>query len=257
MNHVILIHGAWAGAWVWEALSPLLEKGGCHVHALDLPGNGHNDIPPDPVTFEDCVAYVEAELDRLPQPAFLVAHSGGGVIATQAAENRHAKVAGIVYVAGMMLPSGIGFAELTRQLVDHHPAAAGIGPHLIRNTRHRCSEVPAAAACDLFFQDVNEATAMAAARRLTPQPEQVRAGIAHWTPERFGALPRLYVEARQDRSVVLAAQRWMQQQVPGGDLVSLNTGHVPQLSEPDHLSEVLLSFFHRTKVSTTKGMPLA
>ena len=51
---------------------------------------------------------------------------------------------------------------------------------------------------------------MAAAQRFCSQPEGTRALVANWTAERFGRLPRLYVEATEDRSVVLAVQRKMQ-----------------------------------------------
>ncbi|MCU5781717.1 putative alkyl salicylate esterase [Alcanivorax balearicus MACL04] len=255
MNDVILIHGAWAGAWVWDALAPLLRRQGFRPHALNLPGNGHGTGTAEQADFADCVACVETALDQLDGPTFLVAHSGGGVIATQAAENRPDRIAGVAYVAGMMLPTGTGFADLTRHLVQRNPAAAGIGPHLIWDEARRYSEVPPASARDIFFQDVDDAPAWAAARQLTPQPEGVRAGVAHWTAERFGTLPRLYVEALHDRSVILAAQRWMQQQVPGAEVATLDTGHAPQLASPAELGEILGSFFRR--VSThDKACPL-
>ncbi|WVM91593.1 hypothetical protein ULG90_16525 [Halopseudomonas pachastrellae] len=53
--------------------------------------------------------------------------------------------------------------------------------------------------------------------------------VANWTAERFGRLPRLYLEATEDRSVVLAVQRKMQALVPGAQVVSLPCGHVPQV----------------------------
>lgn len=37
---VVPIHGAWAGAWVWQLLTPLLEEAGLEVVTIDLPGNG-------------------------------------------------------------------------------------------------------------------------------------------------------------------------------------------------------------------------
>ena len=46
---------------------------------------------------------------------------------------------------------------------------------------------------------------MQACARLSPQPEGGRAVSPRLTPERFGTVPRLYVEAKNDRSVVPAA----------------------------------------------------
>jgi len=66
--------------------------------------------------------------------------------------------------------------------------------------------------------------------------------IPTWSPERFGRLPRLYVEAKKDRSVVLPVQRRMQQLVPGAEVVSLDTGHVPQVAAPEAVASALAAF---------------
>ncbi len=239
---VILIHGAWAGSWVWDALLPLLRDGGLEPHLVDLPGNGRDDTPPEAVTLQLYVDTLRPVLANLPEPAMLVAHSGGGVIATQLAEAEPDRVRGVAFVAGMMLPSGMGFAQLTEPLREQDPAAAGIMPHLEWNANRSASRVPPEAARQIFFQDVPDEAAWAAARRLTPQPEGGRAVLPRWTAERFGRIPRLYVEALEDRSVVLAAQRRMQSLVPGAQVASLATGHAPQLSAPDALAGVLLPF---------------
>jgi pimeloyl-ACP methyl ester carboxylesterase len=45
-------------------------------------------------------------------PVSLIAHSGGGMTASQVAELAPDLVTGIVYVDGFMLPDGGSFAEL-------------------------------------------------------------------------------------------------------------------------------------------------
>jgi pimeloyl-ACP methyl ester carboxylesterase len=60
------------------------------------------------------------------------------------------------------------------------------------------------------------------------------------TTERFGRVPRTYVEALRDRSVVPAVQRRMQALVPGADRLAIDTGHAPQLAAPDRLAALLL-----------------
>jgi pimeloyl-ACP methyl ester carboxylesterase len=87
--------------------------------------------------------------------------------------------------------------------------------------------------------------AAAAAARLTPQPQSGRAVSPRLTAERFGTVPRLYVEATEDRSVILAVQRRMQALVPGAAVVSLPTGHAPQLSAPAALLAAILPFLEQ------------
>jgi pimeloyl-ACP methyl ester carboxylesterase len=240
---VVLIHGAWQGAWVWNHLIPLLEKSaGIKCVAVDLPGNGTDHTSPAEVSLELYVDHIGQLLKQFPGRASLVAHSGGGVVASAVAERFVERVSRIAYVAGMMLPSGMAFAELVAGLKDDHPNAAGIAPRLVWSDDRLTSSVPAQAALTYFFHDCPAAEAAAAAQRLTPQSERGHAVRARLTAARFGSVPRLYIEAESDRSVILACQRRMQALVPGAEVVTLPTGHAPQLAAPGLLAEVLLPF---------------
>jgi pimeloyl-ACP methyl ester carboxylesterase len=172
----------------------------------------------------------------------LIAHSGGGLTATACAERWPERVARIVYVAGMMLPSGTTFVDLTAQVSQTNPEASGINPHTIWSADRRVTRIPPEAAIAHFFNDCSTEDAQAAAARLTPQGEGGRAVTVHTTPERFGRVPRLYVEALDDRSVILPAQRLMQTLVPGAQIVSLPTGHAPQFSAPEALAAAIIPF---------------
>ena len=238
----VFIHGAWAGSWVWDALKLELEAAGHRVLALDMPGNPQHPAAPDAISMAGCMAHIASACAEIDGPLLLVGHSGGGVIVTQAAEMLAERVVGVAYLAGMMLPSGLGFAELSNSLLATNPEAAGIWPHLVWAEDRQSSEVPPEAVCEVFLQDLPRDQAMAAAQRFCSQPEGTRALVANWTAERFGRLPRLYVEATEDRSVVLAAQRKMQALVPGAQVVSLPCGHVPQVVQTAAVAEALLAF---------------
>ena len=66
--------------------------------------------------------------------------------------------------------------------------------------------------------------------------------IPSWTPAGAGTVPRLYIEALQDRSVPIGVQRTMQRLVPGAQIASIDTDHAPQLSAPETVIELLLNF---------------
>lgn len=242
---VLLIHGAWQGAWAWDAFVPPLAAAGLTTEALDLPGNGTTPAT-EPVSLDLYVRHVRAAMARIGRPVSLVAHSGGGLVASQVAEAEPDGVARIVYVTGMMLPDGMAFAELVRGTIADHPEAAGIGPHLVWSDDRRSSTVPEAAALAFFYHDCSAETGRSAARKLTPQPEDGRAVRPRLTAARFGRVPRLYVEATADRSVVPILQRRMQALVPGAAVVSLPTGHAPQLVAPRLLAEAITPFLTTT-----------
>jgi pimeloyl-ACP methyl ester carboxylesterase len=152
----------------------------------------------------------------------------------------------------MMLPDGMAFADLVAELRADHPDVIGIGPHLVWSDDGLTSRVPAPAALAYFFNDCADGDARAAAARLTPQPERGRDIRVGLTSERFGRVPRLYVEAEADRSIILPCQRRMQVLVPGADVVTLPTGHAPHLAAPGLLADALIPF-----LVDDRGTPLA
>jgi pimeloyl-ACP methyl ester carboxylesterase len=241
---VILIHGAWQGSWAWDRLLPALAEAGLDAEAVDLPGNGMDDTPPAEVSLDLYVAHVGDRIEAGEGPVAIVGHSGGGVIASQAAERFRERVVGLAYVAGMMLPDGGTFGEVVGDLADKDPAAAGIRPHLVWSDDRLTSMVPAEAAREIFYHDCDPNDAKAACAQLVPQPEGGRAISPRLTPERFGTVPRLYVEAHKDRSLVLAVQRRMQALVPGAQIATLDSGHAPQLAMPEKLAACVIPWLH-------------
>ena len=85
MARIVLVHGAFGGAWCWEPVISPLEGAGHTVEAFDLPGGGSDDTPVADVTLESCAARVGDVLGRRPEAAVLVGHSMGGIVITQAA----------------------------------------------------------------------------------------------------------------------------------------------------------------------------
>lgn len=238
---MLLIHGAWQGSWAWGAWLPELAARGWTYKAVDLPGNGANPsrdagLEVSLQTYVDALSEALAAFDG---PVVVVAHSGAGVPASQLAEALPERVACLVYIAGMMLPSGMGYAELVDASATEVPNAGGIAPYLQWNDEGSSTIVPPAAALEIFLHDCPAEAALQAAAKLTPQQESGRALLTTLSVERFGSVPRIYVEALRDRSVLLPLQRKMQALVPGAIVRSIDCGHVPQLARPAELAELV------------------
>ncbi len=92
MSTYVLVHGAWHGSWCWEKVVPLLEQAGHQVEALDLPGHGQDKTPIREITLAAYTNRVCETLDAQAEPVILVGHSLGGMVITQAAEERPAKI---------------------------------------------------------------------------------------------------------------------------------------------------------------------
>ena len=236
---LVMIHGAWQGSWAWAGLIPKLEAMGFRCHAVDMPGNGADATKPEDVSMAMYMAYLRGLLDGIDAPVIVLGHSSGGIIASQLGELEAGHVAGIIYIAGMMLPNGMKFAELVADYAKKDTAALGVVPHLDWSKDGETSTVKPGAARKIFYQDCSAAKAGAAAKLLKPHPQRGRDIAARLTKGRFGKIPRAYVEARLDQSVLHKMQRRMQKLVPGARRYSINTGHAPQLADPDGLARII------------------
>ncbi|MBM7457738.1 alpha/beta fold hydrolase [Rhodococcus coprophilus] len=252
MSHVVLVHGAWAGSWVWDTVTGPLLAAGHTPHALSLPGVGR--WSDGDVTLDDVAGHVAEYVDGLEGTVVVVGHSGGGIVATQVAEMMPDRVGGVAYVAGMMLPSGVDFGQLCDGLGLEPPV--GISKWLQATADGRGTVVPPEAAAAVFFHEADAVDAIEAARRLRPQLETARLMAPTWTADRFGSLPRLYIEAIRDRSVPLVAQREMQRLVPGATVVSLDADHAPQLSASAELAEALVEWCSTVRRAPAVGVGL-
>src|SRR3954447_5826138 len=96
---IVLVHGAWHGAWCWERLTPLLDGAGVPSVAVDLPGHGA-----DPGPFTDMhgdADRVRDVLDGIDGDVVLVGHSYGGIVITDI--GTHPNVRHLVYVAAFAI----------------------------------------------------------------------------------------------------------------------------------------------------------
>ncbi|MCR9073124.1 MAG: alpha/beta hydrolase [Alphaproteobacteria bacterium] len=95
---VLLVHGAYHGAWCWDRWLQRHAEGGRRVHALDL--RGHGGLEPDAAFVTagvaDMVQDVVLAIDAIEGRPVLVGHSLGGLIVTLAALQRD--IAGLLLV---------------------------------------------------------------------------------------------------------------------------------------------------------------
>jgi pimeloyl-ACP methyl ester carboxylesterase len=235
----ILIHGAWQGAWAWETIVPRLEVMGHDAIAVDLPGNGHNPMPPAEVNLERYAAHVVDIIDATAGPIIMVGHSMGGTAAAQACELRPDRIALAIFLAAFLLPNGMSVLEFYELHLE--PWMRGAHARVSYDAAGLLSRIDPGSAVEVFYHKADRALAEAAARRLTPQPEGGRRSKLQLSAERFGTVPRVYIEAQSDRSVHLPLQRKMQAMSPCRAVYGLDSDHAPQLSDPDALVALFMT----------------
>lgn len=236
MADIVLVHGAWQGAWCWDRVVPLL--GARHrVLAPTLAGSGDRagELSPE-IGLDSHVADVAATItDRADGAVLLVGHSYAGMVISAVADMLPQRVRGLVYLDAFYPHDGDSAFELMpvpfQQRFREIAAKDGDGWRL-----------PASdALLDVWgLHDID-------------QRQWVRHQLTDWSLNCFtspvslprgarASLPRTFVSAVAERYPARAAFGALAQRAKedGCRLVELATGHDVMIEAPDEVAEVLL-----------------
>jgi pimeloyl-ACP methyl ester carboxylesterase len=238
MARLVLVHGAFGGAWVWESVLDALRAAGHAPEAIDLPGGGEDRTPVAEVTLHAygeriCGALAEGE------PAVLVGQSMGGLAITQAAAQRPGAVSALVYVSAFAPREGQSLMDLVA-----YPEAAGdqVQANMVVEGDPPVARLPPEAAINAVFNRTPPEDARRAAERLGPQPLRPFTD-ALTVPEEnrstFEALPRAYIVSADDQAIPPAMQRRMLSEVGCEPVIELDADHAPWLSRRDEFLAAL------------------
>lgn len=240
MAGFVLIHGSWHGGWCFDPVAALLRERGHTVAAPTLPAMGGTAEEMAAITLgewgqfaaQHC-RHLKAELRGA--PVVLAGHSRGGLVVSAAAEHDPGAMDALVYICAMMLPSGFSRAEF-KALEESNPDFDAI----ISKMHGGVATVVDPARAGAVFAQVSPPDLVAGVLpRLLAEPHGPRAELLQLTAERWGSLPRTYVECTQDRTIPITSQRRMQAMSPGARVVTLDADHSPYLSRPAELADAL------------------
>ena len=235
MATFVLVHGSWHGAWCWHRLSQQLRAQQHRVIAPDLPGMGDDRTPLAKVTLQGWANFVIDCLHAADEPVVLVGHSRGGVVISQAAEIAPERIRALVYVTAVLLPDGGTVSNIADQLPADSLAAiqyADDGASSVLRTEK---------AADLLYNTTPSKWVRFALGKLGPDPTEPNVTPLRLTAERYGSVPRFFIECLQDRTLGLAVQRRMVRDMPCQQVLSVDSDHSPFFSAPDRLAEALVS----------------
>jgi pimeloyl-ACP methyl ester carboxylesterase len=228
---VVFVHGACVkdGAWWWHRTAELLAERGVASAAPALPSCGETGRAPDaegPGLAED-VAAVRAVLSAGDEPTVVVAHSYGGIATAEAA-------AGVDSVRHLLLVSSY-LPEVGQSLSSfggEEPA-----PFLDLDPEGGTFTVRSDALAETFLQDCDPEIQQGALDKTARQSLAVigaPVGAAAWQQ-----LPSTYLVCADDRGTPAALQREFATRA--GNVVELDSGHHPFLSQPAAVRDLVLS----------------
>ncbi|MER6083012.1 alpha/beta hydrolase [Streptomyces sp. NPDC001833] len=214
---VLLVHGAWHGAWAWYKLVPELESRGWDVVTVDLPSVSAE--AEQTAGMYDDARVIREKLAAIPGPVAVVAHSYGGIPATEAAAGAD-NVSRLIYLAAFQLEEGDSLANQSGGALP-----VGDTGTLPPNPEHR----------EYFYNGVTDEDAAWAAERLVPQ--SIKSFGEPLTATAWKSVESRYIACELDNALPLAFQQGMA--VRSGKTYQLPSGHSAFLSMPGRLAETI------------------
>ena len=220
---IILVHGAWVGAWEFGPLEQLLRERGWEVDALDLPSTGTTES-----MFQDAAA-ISAAIDRAGGPVVLVGHSYGGVPVTQAGD--HPAVERIVYVAAFALDAG---ESVIASMGGTLPEVFGITDDQVTMGRTRDERV------DLIAADMPPGVPREASEQLADlfRPQSLPSFSDELSNVAWRVKPATYILTENDGVVSPALQESIAVR-SGADIIRIPHGHAPFQEDPAGFADLL------------------
>ena len=235
MARFVLIHGAWHGGWCWHRIVTRLQRASHQVMTPDLLALGIDCTPPSEVTLDRWAQQIVTLIESTSEPVVLVGHSRGGIVLSAVAERIPERLRMLVYLSAFLLENGASLRE----------TAAGIEgslvpPAMVIAEDHASATVRPDAVREAFYGCCSDDDVALAASLLKPEPLAPLATPMRVSAERFGSVPRVYIECLRDRAITHVAQRRMQAALPCRERITLDTDHSPFFSRPDELASALL-----------------
>jgi pimeloyl-ACP methyl ester carboxylesterase len=216
-SRLLLVHGAFHGAWCWNRLMPELERLGVSCETVDLPFT----------STEDDVAAVRSVIDSSNEKVTVLGHSfGGAVISAAAAEG------GAPYGTTTSLIFLTAFMTAPEQVVDFS-GAPGIAEIQLGELT---ASVDPSAARSVFYNKCSKEDSDWAAAQLRTMPTSVLIAPPPPSPA-WQVLPSTYIVCTDDRILSQSAQEQMAENADS--TIRIESDHSPFMSCARELGEVL------------------
>jgi pimeloyl-ACP methyl ester carboxylesterase len=215
MAEVVLVHGAWHGAWCWDGVVVELHRLGVQVTAVELPLAGlHADV-----------AAARSAIEAAGPASVVVGHSYGGSVISAAAAGL--PVARLIYLAAFLTESGADTSALV---------SGKLGESIV--VGERGYTVDPAAIPELFYGDSDPARAAEMIARLRPMPFDTSGPLE--TEPAWRSIPATYVVCTNDQAIPASSQRQMAARAEA--VIEWPTDHSPFVTRPSAVAELIASY---------------
>jgi len=230
MTHFVFVHGAMHGSWCWEPLLQPLGAQGHHLHLVDLPGRP--GVSEATLSLDSYTDTVVSAVRNVGEPVVLVAHSMGGIPTSLALQHVHQHVGHAVFVNAALVVDGRSALENVQSLGTGCFLLGTAGAVEFEGDFIKLGSMEAA--IEGFYNRCRVDVATRAAALLCPEPIAPLMSPVSIDINAFGAVPRTYLGARDDKMLTWDFQRRVASEFHA-DFVELAGDHSPFFSATDDL----------------------
>lgn len=231
----VLVHDAWLGRYIWEPIVPLLQQRGHQVVTLDLPGHGDDKTPVENLSLD---AYRDAVVAAIGERSsvVLVGHGLGGLVVSAVAEAIPERIGRLVYLGAYLPRSGDSLYSLMQE--DTGSRILGHWRQDNPKAGSPASLAPAGIA-EVMCGDCNRPQLETLTTKHRAEAIAPLTAAVTLSPERFGKVPRYYIEISSDNFISPAMQRRMNERVPVKQRLRMESSHCGFFANPAALVEQL------------------
>lgn len=234
---VVLVHGAWQAAYVWEEVKNNLQSQGYQVNVINLKGHGEDETSVSELSLSGYVNQVKEAISSFQQPVILVGHSLGGAIITQTATELPQKIEKLVYVAGFIPQSGKSVFDYAMQ-----DAGSLLGPVLDFNEDGTLAGLvdPETNFPNVFIQDGTTTQKQWVLQHYKAEAVAPLATPLSYTTQNYQAAGgKYYVFTTLDNAISYPFQQQMATDAGITKTYTIESGHSPFISKANELTAIL------------------
>lgn len=227
---IVLIHGAGLGNFIWDDLKPLLKN---PVLTIELPNREISDKANINLTFDDYKKSAIEQIEKWGITNFIiVSHSIGGCIGLSLTDYFSKKVVGFVGISSAIPTNGNSFISCL-------PFSQSLLMPLILKLFG--TKPPQKAIEQTLCNDLTSEQTSEIIKRFTPE-----ARLLYTSKVDYKSLDvkTLYIKLNNDKGFPVQLQDKMIKNLTVQKVVTIQSGHLPMISKPKELSEILNNFIN-------------
>jgi pimeloyl-ACP methyl ester carboxylesterase len=227
---IVFLHGAGLGAWIWEDVIKRVVSYPCL--AIDLPGRGkHSSTTTNNLTLKNYVESVLADIDQFDhQKIIIVAHSISGVIGLEISNRLKDRICGFIAISAS-IPS------VNSSYISSMPLATNLFLRLM--FKFSGTRPPEIALRNGLCEDLEKEQTFNVIKRFIPESKYLYTDKIH---AQNVPVNSLYIRLKDDKAFSESIQNRMIANLNAKQIIDINSGHLPMLSNSDELARILNTF---------------